>query len=254
MKTLVLHAEDIGKGSLILVNVSNPIRGESTGENIIPVRMDFPKILLDRRAVNMLDQITGTLNCSDKIIPVSGYRTAKEQEALYNDSLRENGREFTQKYVAAPGCSEHQTGLAIDLGENKPDIDFIRPDFPYTGICQTFRELSIKYGFIERYPAGCENITGIAQEPWHFRYVGYPHSLLIQKNRQTLEEYTDYLREFSYSGPHLRFYSGKRSFEIFHVPVLPDNEVPIEIPDDVAFQVSGNNKDGFVATLWRYMA
>ena len=84
----------------------------------------------------------------------------------------ENGEEFTNQFVARPGHSEHQTGLAIDLGLKQPDIDFLRPYFPYKGICQTFRELSTDYGFIERYPAGKEAITGIAHEPWHFRYVG----------------------------------------------------------------------------------
>ena len=62
-----------------------------------------------------------------------------EQTQIFEDSLKENGAEFTQKVVAKPGCSEHQTGLAIDLGQNIPPIDFIRPDFPYYGICNKFR-------------------------------------------------------------------------------------------------------------------
>lgn len=64
--------------------------------------------------------------------------------------LQENGTEFTAKFVAMPGHSEHQTGLAIDLGLRQPDIDFIRPAFPYEGICQKFRELAPAFGFIER--------------------------------------------------------------------------------------------------------
>ncbi|HBY97104.1 MAG TPA: hypothetical protein DEP84_24690 [Chloroflexi bacterium] len=67
----------------------------------------------------------------DKILPVSGYRTLREQTRLFDESLRRNGREFTHQFVAFPNCSEHQTGLAIDLAENKPNIDLIRPDFPY---------------------------------------------------------------------------------------------------------------------------
>ena len=108
---------------------------------------------------------------------------------IYTDSLRENGPEFTAKFVAMPGHSEHLTGLAIDLGLRQPKIDFIRPAFPYEGICQKFRELAPAYGFIERYPKGKEHITGIAHEPWHFRYVGTPYSETMAFKGMTLEEY-----------------------------------------------------------------
>ena len=78
----------------------------------------------------MLTDLLRTLHAEDSIVPVSGYRTMEEQRQIFSDSLRENGEEFTYQYVAVPGCSEHQTGLAIDLGERREEIDFIRPDFP----------------------------------------------------------------------------------------------------------------------------
>ena len=123
------------------------------------------------------------------IVPVSGWRSWEEQQTIYTQSLRENGPVFTAKFVAMPGHSEHQTGLAIDLGLLQPEIDFIRPAFPYEGICQKFRELAPAYGFLERYPEGKEHITGIAHEPWHFRYVGTPYSEEIARTGLTLEEY-----------------------------------------------------------------
>ena len=76
----------------------------------------------------------------------------------------------------ASQCSEHQTGLAIDLGLASEEIDVIRPNFPYSGVCAAFRKQAADYGFILRYPAGKEAVTGIAYEPWHFRYVGVPHA------------------------------------------------------------------------------
>jgi D-alanyl-D-alanine dipeptidase/carboxypeptidase len=189
-------------------------------------------------------------SCGNQIVPVSGYRTEKEQRDLYAGSLRENGVEFTQKFVALPGCSEHQTGLAIDLAENIPDVDFICPHFPYTGICQTFREESVRYGFIERYPAGREQLTHISQEPWHFRYVGYPHSELMREKNLTLEEYTNYLKGFPYDGIHLQFHSVRCDFEIYYVPIYQDMLAGIRLPEKTPYQVSGNNVDGFVVTLW----
>lgn len=251
MKTLKLGKSDISKGNLILVNPSHPLKRDMPKDSLVSVRPDAAYILLERQTARMLAEVTAFLGCARQIVPVSGYRTMGEQQAIFADSLKEHGEEFTRKYVALPGCSEHQTGLAIDLAKNQDDIDFIRPDFPYTGICGRFRGLSVQYGFIERYPAGREQITHIAHEPWHFRYVGYPHSEIMRERASTLEEYMDYLKQFPYQGAHLRFKRDRRDFEIFYAPVQPDEEAVIEIPDGVPYQVSGNNEDGVVVTLWR---
>lgn len=69
------------------------------------------------------------INAQNDIVPVSGYRSMLEQTQIFKDSLKENGTEFTEKFVVKPGCSEHQTGLVIDLRQNIPPIDFIRPDY-----------------------------------------------------------------------------------------------------------------------------
>lgn len=249
MRTLLLHGGDIGKGSLILVNPSHPMRHGPAEDDLMAVSPECHGIYLERQTAYSLRKVTDYLKCQHQIVPVSGYRTMQEQESLYESCLNENGQEFTRKFVAVPGCSEHQTGLAIDLGENRPNIDFIRPEFPYSGICQVFRYKSIEYGFIERYPAGKERVTHIAQEPWHFRYVGYPHSALMYEKNLTLEEYTDYLKQFSYAGNHLNFRSERGYFEIYHVPVSTWKSVSVLIPDESYFRVSGNNDDGFVVTL-----
>ena len=115
-----------------------------------------------------------------------------EQLALWEETLRAQGEEFTRKYVAIPGCSEHETGLAIDLAlDTGGEIDFIRPYFPYDGVCGEFRAKAAEYGFIERYPAGKERITRISAEPWHFRYVGREHAVRIAAGNLALEEYAE---------------------------------------------------------------
>ena len=146
-------------------------------------------VLLDRQAAQALEALMGPLDGWRSIVPVSGWRSFLQHEAIYAGSLAVNGLVFTQKYVAFPGHSEHQTGLAIDLGLRGPELDFIRPAFPNTGICQRFRERAAGFGFVERYPAGKEPITGIAHEPWHFRYVGPSHARAMVRQGLTLEEY-----------------------------------------------------------------
>ena len=251
MRTLRFTKSNVTKGHLVLVNPSHPLKADIPAERLTSVSSDDAPILAEGQTAKMLREVMTFLSCEGEIIPVSGYRTMQEQQEIYRTSLRENGKEFTQKYVAVPGCSEHQTGLAIDLAKKGDSIDFIRPDFPYTGICQRFRGLCVQYGFIERYPAACEQITGIAHEPWHFRYVGYPHSEAMRAREFTLEEYTDYLKLFPYQGNHLRFEGNMREFEIFYVPVGDKEEALIEIPDNIPYQVSGNNEGGMVVTLWR---
>jgi len=144
-------------------------------------------VLMEAHVAKLLSKLLAQF--AGKIIPVSGYRCGQEQTDLYAKSLRENGEEFTKKYVARPNHSEHQTGLAVDLALNLPHIDLIRPRFPYTGICATFRDEVHKLGFIERYPKGKEPITRIAHEPWHFRYVGAIHAQVMREAGITLEEY-----------------------------------------------------------------
>ena len=174
--------------SLILVNRQHPYT-MSIRQDLTPVFPAFAHILLEREAAHALSRLMEKLGGWGDILPVSGWRSFDEQEKIYLDSLRDNGREFTRQFVALPGHSEHQTGLAIDLGLRGESVDFIRPDFPYDGICQRFRELAPAYGFIERYPAGKEGVTGIAHEPWHFRYVGAPHAESMARQGLCLEEY-----------------------------------------------------------------
>lgn len=253
MKTVNLIPQDIGKGSLILVNPSHPMRCEPSEKDLRSVLPGYSEIFVKHHMAQMLFKLINSLHASGQIIPVSGFRTMQEQKQIYTDCERDNGTEFTKKFVAIPGCSEHQTGLAIDLAESRPKIDFIRPEFPQTGICQKFRERCVRFGLIERYQEGCELITQIAPEPWHFRYVSYPHSEIIQRERLTLEEYMDFLRCFPYNGKHLVYPVPGGKAEIFFVKMNASEPISVKIPAGVPYRVSGNNEDGFVLTMWERM-
>lgn len=174
---------------LQLVSPDYPVSMIPSAHDLIPAFEEFPDILMERYAAYALQALIKKLNAYGKIVPVSGFRTQQEQQKIWDDTLKQHGLIYTQKYVAIPGCSEHQTGLAIDLALNQENIDFICPSFPDEGICHLFQQLAPSYGFILRYPKGKETVTKIGWEPWHFRYVGTPHAQIITNHHLTLEEY-----------------------------------------------------------------
>lgn len=240
----------ISTGPLVLVNRDHPLPAQPDARELVMTDPRRPDILLHSRAAAILRKLISDLGCNRDIVPVSGYRGREEQERIFADSLREHGRAFTETYVARPGCSEHETGLAIDLGENVPDLDFIRPSFPDSGACRAFRLRAADYGFILRYPAGKERITGIGHEPWHFRYVGWPHARLMAERDMVLEEYIDWLSGFGEDGAHLGYAAAGRAVELFTVPQHALDGLPERLPAALPWQWSGNNSGGAVVTLW----
>lgn len=234
----------IHSGLLVLVNAEHPIRRRE--RPVLAPAAPGSDVLLDTRAAAMLTGLISRLGAAGEIVPVSGWRSMREQREIWDGSMAENGTEFTRKYVALPGCSEHQTGLAIDLALRSDNIDFIRPDFPYDGICGRFRALAADYGFIERYQAGKEHITGIAAEPWHFRYVGRPHARLMSDNGLCLEEYVELLRSYPYPERLLETRGGVYEADVGFACDKSELELP-----DAPYQISGNNVDGYIYTLWR---
>lgn len=234
----------IHNGLLILVNAEHPIQHMECPA--LAPAVPGSDILLDTRAAAMLSGLISRIGAAGEIVPVSGWRSEAEQREIWDGSMSESGEEFTRKYVALPGCSEHQTGLAIDLALRADNIDFIRPEFPYDGVCGRFRALAADYGFVERYQSGKEGVTGIAAEPWHFRYVGRPHARIMCEMGLCLEEYVEYLRAYPYPERLLEVRGEVYEAEVGFAGARDALGLP-----DAPYQVSGNNVDGYIYTLWR---
>lgn len=117
----------------------------------------------------------------------SGYRSYATQRALLAAKIAEYGDEaLARRYNAAPGRSEHQTGLTVDLWDGVTWGVGIRN----TRIGKWLWANAWKYGFILRYPNGKEPITGYAFEPWHYRFIGTADAKKFGANSNlTLEEY-----------------------------------------------------------------
>lgn len=251
MKPLVFSPDAVHMGNLILVNGQHPYLEGNNRKTLVPVGLTHDKVFLDRRATVLLNRLMSELDGWAQILPVSGWRSEQEQQAIFDQSLRDNGPDFTGRYVAKPGHSEHQTGLAIDLGLRAAKIDFIRPNFPDTGICSVFREKAAAFGFIERYPKGKEAITGIAHEPWHFRYVGAPHAAMITALGLSLEEYHTYLKQYPHPQKYQTYRNGEQTIRISHVKASRGTDTVVEVDAALPYSVSGNNMDGFILAEWR---
>ena len=183
------------KSNLALINHLHPF--QSTKLKLV----NYQNQLVDEDTSITLDELLRYIDGLNKIIIVSAYRSSDQQAQIYNDSLLKNGLEFTKQYVARPLCSEHQSGLAIDLSTDINENNIIDPEFIAEGIGLSFMEKMANFGFILRYPKEKETITNISHEPWHFRYVGYPHSQIMKEKGLCLEEYIEFLDDFTYEKP-----------------------------------------------------
>ena len=118
----------------------------------------------------------------DKLYVSSSIRDKKHQQELYEED---------PETATVPGASEHETGLCLDVY-----VAYYAGDgFLKSEAGQFVNSYCDEYGFIIRYPSYGEKETGIRFEPWHIRYVGFPHSEIIYNNRLTLEEYIFSLEE-----------------------------------------------------------
>ncbi|MGD6777636.1 M15 family metallopeptidase [Sutcliffiella horikoshii] len=125
----------------------------------------------------------------------SGFRSYETQEAIFKNEVATFGYEQAVLYVALPGTSEHQTGLAMDITAKSVGLELVEA-FEGTAEGKWLAENAHHYGFILRYPKGKTNITGYAFEPWHFRYVGVDIAGEIYTKGLTFEEYMGDVREF----------------------------------------------------------
>jgi len=124
-----------------------------------------------------------------ELVAFSTYRSYEYQQMLYNRYVQRDGKEKADRYSARPGYSEHQTGLAFDIGEKGREDLWLTEEFGESPAGKWLAANAHKYGFILRYPKGKEHITGYMYEAWHFRYLGVDLATKVKESGLTLEEY-----------------------------------------------------------------
>ncbi|TFE02007.1 M15 family metallopeptidase [Jeotgalibacillus salarius] len=123
------------------------------------------------------------------LVAFSTYRSYDYQIDLYNNYVAQHGQEEADRFSARPGYSEHQTGLGFDIGAEGQEEHWASDSFKDTPEAKWLAENAHLYGFILRYPAGKEQITGYQYESWHFRYIGKDLAGKVHNSGLTLEEY-----------------------------------------------------------------
>ena len=155
---------------MILVNKENPLTEDFSVET---AAVDNEGHAVDSR---ILEDLSAMLSAGESegldFVLYTAFRSVSKQNEL-----------FTAGKTAIPGgASEHNCGLAVDIGCAKGDFEG-SPEESW------LLEHAHEYGLILRYPSDKVDITGFDHEPWHFRYVGKEQAALIKESGLCLEEY-----------------------------------------------------------------
>ena len=171
---------------LRLANRTHPV-GEYVPAELVTLKNDKQ---VDARMYPYLQQMYDAMR-KKGLQPITreGYRTYAQQQDIMDSRIQQHideglteeaAKELAEAYVAVPGTSEHQLGLAVDINSKNGDNSAV-----YAWLKQHAHE----YGFIQRYPAGKEEITGFQAEDWHYRFVGLAAAEEMYASGLTLEEY-----------------------------------------------------------------
>ncbi|MGN7896017.1 M15 family metallopeptidase [Bacillus sp. 22475] len=232
--------EQIYKGDLLLVNRDYPVKKDSIRSDIINVNHNSELVrgyvIFDRNLRLSKDVVKKFLNVVDAagkesvnhFLISSGYRDFQEQKQLYE--------KMGSDYALPAGYSEHNLGLSLDVGSTQKKMEKA-PEGKW------IEENVWKHGFVLRYPKNKSNITGIQYEPWHIRYVGLPHSAIMQKKNFTLEEYLEFLKEEKEISTEVE---GKK-YTVSYYKV--SENMKVNVPANKQYEISGNNMDGVIVTV-----
>ncbi len=185
---------DLSKGLLVICNKFNYLESDYVPENLVVVDKKYSSYgaRMEKSAydafVEMCEAAREEL-LEIKIMGDNGYRSYNYQKEVYGFYQNAYGTAGADTCSARAGYSEHQTGLAADIevyplkGNNT---------YSYSKMYQWTMENCWDYGFIHRYQAGKEHLTGYINEEWHYRYVGKEVALFIKEHNITFDEYYTY--------------------------------------------------------------
>lgn len=237
----VIAEEQVYQGDLLLVNKDYPVHQEGVISDVVNLYehkelikgyglLDTNIQLSERVAKKFIKMVKAAEKDGvNHFMISSGYRNFEEQEKLYQDKGSD--------YALPAQYSEHNLGLSLDIGSTQTEMSKAAEG-------KWLQQNAWKYGFVLRYPKDKTAITGIKYEPWHFRYVGLPHSAIMQEKQLVLEQYLDFLKEqkeisTTVDSTHyiVRYYSASKY-------------TTVKIPQEGHYTLSGDNMSGVVVTTY----
>lgn len=188
-------ASTVYESDMILVNKEYGLPKDYVPSDLTPVNVTFAQGVAESKkqmradAARALEEMfSAALEDGIELLGISGYRSYYIQRNIYERRLQEAGEKHVSRYNAKPGHSEHQTGLAMDVG--CPGYVDLTERFARTPAYRWLQKHAHEYGFIIRYTEYGEEETGYAFEPWHVRYVG-EEATAIWESGLTLEKYVE---------------------------------------------------------------
>ena len=185
--------EESNDSLLVLINKDHPVP-EDLQYKLVKIEEHH---YIDERAYSDLqNMLTDAKNDGYELVICSSWRSYALQEKLYENKIEEylsdgysekEAEELAAFWVAVPGSSEHEIGLALDIVSKW--YQHLTHDQAYTPEQQWLMMHCHEYGFILRYPENKQEITNIGYEPWHYRYVGEKAAKVIMEQGLCLEEY-----------------------------------------------------------------
>jgi D-alanyl-D-alanine carboxypeptidase len=237
---IAIDSEHVHKGKLLLINADHQLTELATDLVIIEASaatsagfaLEKEDIKLSEEVLQALQQmlLAAKEDGVGGFLITSGYRSMEQQEKLYEQQGSD--------YALPAGYSEHNSGLAVDISSLTMKMEFAAEG-------EWLREHAAQYGFVLRYPPNKQHITGIQYEPWHFRYIGLPHSKVMMEKDWVLEEYVEYLA----ANPHTKVAQNRIEYHIDYYDVAVDSF--IKLPVHSNYYISGDNVSGLIVTSWR---
>ena len=171
--------------STVLANKYNKLDSNFVPDDITLLdKCSEGKAYLSKEAKEAYDNLCmASIDAGLSLSVNSAYRSYEDQQEIYDTYYSLYGQSYVDKYVARPGYSEHQTGLALDVKSKNSNLFINSKEYSW------MLDNAYKYGFVLRYPKDKEDITGYDFEAWHFRYVGVDIAKYIYENNITYDEY-----------------------------------------------------------------
>lgn len=237
-EVITLSQGQIHNGSLILVSNTCPFLGSTdftdfssnTNSNVKP---RDTSLRISKEMEKPLSDLFDAYCADNGYVNLQIYST--------NETYTGTGSLYTTDLI------ERSTGYTFDIGLITSNGDIA----PYISKRNEWMFSNCwKYGFIVRYSDTKTGTTGVDFMPHHFRYVGLPHSLIMNEKDMCLEEYLQMLTGYKMDSP-LTYNTDTREYKIFYVKAESSGDTNITLPKDAFYTISGNNTDGFIVTIER---